>query len=58
MIFDIQTSIKGETLFIEQKHGDSWVMLELMDEAGFTNMYFIGCAKGYENCIVFENQGE
>lgn len=55
MIFDIkQSTITGETIFMETRILDAQDMAELLYDCEFTNFY-LACIAGYDNAIVFHN---
>lgn len=53
MVFEIVESINHNIIFREIKGGDAWKLNDLLVDAGLEKNNYVGCAGGYENCIVF-----
>ena len=55
MIFEIaQSTITGETVFMETRMLDAQDMAELLYDCEFTNFTLV-CIAGYDNALVFHN---
>ena len=55
MIFEIaQSTITGETIFMETRMLDAQDMAELLCDCEFTNFTLV-CIAGYDNAIAFHN---
>ena len=53
MIFEIkQSTITGETIFMETRMLDAQDMADLLYDCEFTN-FTLACIAGYDNAIVF-----
>ena len=62
MIFELKGDrVEPVLVFDHYTNYDAWDCLEMLDAAfpiphGETRKFFVGCFKGYENCIVWAKQ--